>query len=212
MRSSMVLGVLLCAACSSGKHPLKVQAERPDAATHTGGGYALSDAAVGDGGSTPSGSTGSGGPKAGCARSGECEEHIPVSSAAHAIGPIAYLDRPPVGGPHNGCWTTYGVHDKPVPPENWVHNLEHGGVVLLYNCDGGCDSDVGRMEGFVAEHERTVLTEYTEMDARFAIVAWEYRLLLDDALDLDAFDAFYKEHFDHGLEHIAKDGADCGPL
>ena len=138
------------------------------------------------------------------------EEMLSIASAQHVAGTIVYEDRPPAGGPHNPCWAEWGVHDEPVRAENWVHNLEHGGVVLLHNCAGGCAQEVDDLEAFVAAHPRTLLTEYTDMDARFAIVAWGYRLLLDDALDLDAFEAFYAAHFDHGLESIdAPPGAQC---
>jgi hypothetical protein len=175
----------------------------------TDGGRFDLDAAIGshDGGG-PGGSTGS--TKGICARSGECEEAITVTSAAHTTGTIIYEDRPPAGGPHNPCWAQWGVHDQPAPVENWVHNLEHGGVVLLYNCDGGCGKDIDSLKTFVAAHDRTLLTEYVDMDARFAVVAWGYRLLFRDALDLDAVAAFYAAHFDHGLESISSPpGAQC---
>jgi hypothetical protein len=96
------------------------------------------------------------------------------------------------------------VHDTPLPAENWVHNLEHGGIVLLYHCPKGCKAEVAELSDFVSSHPRTLLTEYDDMDAKFAAIAWEYRLLLDD-LDLDAIGEFYIEHFDHGLESIDSD-------
>jgi hypothetical protein len=124
-----------------------------------------------------------------------------VSGASHANGPIAYPDPPPVGGSHNPCWGAWGVHDQPLAAEQWVHNLEHGGVVLLYRCPGGCASDVTRLAAFVRAHPRSLLTEYSSLPKRFALVAWGYRLLTD-AIDDAAFEAFYASHFDHAPESI----------
>src|SRR5262249_13053589 len=62
-----------------------------------------------------------------CTKCGDCEEDIPVdpNDAIHVPDAVDYPDPPPVGGPHNPCWTTWGVHTDVVPPERWVHNLEH---------------------------------------------------------------------------------------
>ena len=60
-------------------------------------------------------------------------EHVPEGT------PIAYEHRPPIGGPHyTPKVPTYGVMEQAVAPGYWVHNLEHGAVVLLYRCEGDC--------------------------------------------------------------------------
>src|SRR5262249_30025704 len=56
--------------------------------------------------------------------------------------PIAYNHNPPASGNHWPWPAPWGVHTSIVPREWWVHNLEHQGIVLLYNCpypkaDGG---------------------------------------------------------------------------
>ncbi len=124
-----------------------------------------------------------------------------MRSANHVNGAIAYPDPPPAGGDHNPCWGAWGVHDQPLGAEHWVHNLEHGGVVFLYHCEGGCDAEVQQLDTFVSAHRLTVLTEYAALPARFGVVAWGYRLLTD-ALDLRAFTAFYEAHVDHAPESI----------
>ncbi len=56
-----------------------------------------------------------------------------------------YAYCPPASGPH---YNNPGI-DGPIPakfygpddgtrPEGWIHNLEHGAVVILYNCKHGC--------------------------------------------------------------------------
>lgn len=139
-----------------------------------------------------------------CTSCGACEERLAVAGALHVSGTIDYEEIPPVGGPHSQCWTTWGVHEAPVRPENWVHNLEHGGVVLLYHCDDGCEDERSELSSFVNTHPRTVLTEYAPLPQRFAVVSWEHRLVTD-CLDLDAFERFYDARFDHGLESIDSD-------
>ena len=53
---------------------------------------------------------------------------------------------PPASGPHyaalDGPITAryYGPDDSTLP-QGWIHNLEHGGLVVLYSCDkGACDA------------------------------------------------------------------------
>ncbi|MET0389860.1 MAG: DUF3105 domain-containing protein [Polyangiales bacterium] len=136
-----------------------------------------------------------------CASCGGCEEMQTVTTARHVVGPVDYPDPPPVGGEHSQCWGAWGEQATELKPERWVHNLEHGGVVLLFNCPDGCADEVERMRGFVATHPRTILTPYHRLPERFAAVAWQYRLV-SDCLDLTAFERFYTLHFDHGPESI----------
>ncbi|MEY4576660.1 MAG: hypothetical protein RL701_1363 [Pseudomonadota bacterium] len=135
-----------------------------------------------------------------CTTCGDCEEHFEVLTARHVQGPVDYPDVPPVGGPHSGCWGTWGVHDTELKTERWVHNLEHGGVVLLYNCEN-CAADIAKLAAFSSTHERTLVTPYAALPRRFAAVAWEYRLVTE-CLDLQAFETFYATRFDHGPESI----------
>jgi hypothetical protein len=67
---------------------------------------------------------------------------------SHLIAPAnqRYAACPPASGPH------YQAPDGPIParyygpddatlPQGWIHNLEHGGMVILYSCDkGACDA------------------------------------------------------------------------
>jgi hypothetical protein len=151
------------------------------------------------------GDTGKPGGKGLCTSSGDCEEAIPVNSAQHMDGTIDYPDPPPAGGNHNPCWGAWGVHAQALGVEHWVHNLEHGGVVFLYHCSGGCAADVAKLAAFVKGHRLTILTEYDAMPKRFAVVAWGFRLQ-SDTLDLGAFEMFYTAHVDHAPESI-----DSGP-
>jgi hypothetical protein len=137
-----------------------------------------------------------------CASCGGCEEQLPVTSAQHVSGAVDYPDIPPVGGPHSQCWADWGVHETEVRTERWVHNLEHGGVVLLYRCDDGCETEVQSLRDFVAAHPRTLLTPSAALPERFAAVAWERRIV-SECLDLAAIARFYDARVDHGPESLS---------
>jgi hypothetical protein len=126
---------------------------------------------------------------------------LPLPPATHREGDIDYDDPPPAGGPHNPCWAPWGVHEDPVRPENWVHNLEHGGVVFLYDCPDGCEAAVAKLAAFVDEHPQALLTPYLGLPTRFGYVSWGYRLLTD-CDDIAAARAFYDAHVDRAPESI----------
>ena len=132
---------------------------------------------------------------------GACiEENVQYELRYHTWDPIDYADRPPAGGPHNYCWTDWTVHDEVVLDDNWVHNLEHGGVVLLYNCPDGCPEDVAAMATLATSlGDYVVMTEDPEMDSRFAMTAWFYRLKTD-CFDEARAAQFYADHVSQGPE------------
>jgi hypothetical protein len=140
---------------------------------------------------------------------GECtEDSMEAPSRSHTEEPVDYPQSPPSGGDHSACWTTWGVHTEEVAPEHWVHNLEHGGVVFLWNCPEGCDEDVATLTTFVEglPEGRAVMTSYPDMDVEIAAIAWEHRLLLG-CLDTDALQTFFDEHVGHGPEDLTSDPA-----
>lgn len=55
--------------------------------------------------------------------------HIPEGSATN------YQYNPPTSGAHYPSWITKGFYDTPRADGYLVHSMEHGYVVLWYNCD-----------------------------------------------------------------------------
>ncbi len=51
------------------------------------------------------------------------------------ISSIKYNSNPPTSGPHFSIWAKRGVYDKVISDGHLVHSLEHGYIVLSYNCD-----------------------------------------------------------------------------
>jgi hypothetical protein len=136
---------------------------------------------------------------------GDCElDELAYGPAVHETDPIDYVDRPPAGGPHDPCWATWGVHEEPVPDDNFVHNLEHGGVVYLYACDD-CAADADALATLATdEGQFALVTPYPDMDARFAALAWGWRLTTG-CVDVDLFGQFYVDHVNQAPESLPSD-------
>ena len=58
--------------------------------------------------------------------------HMPIGT------PIQWSSNPPAIGAHYPIWAGWDRQYQALDRGYYVHNLEHGGVVLLYNCPGGC--------------------------------------------------------------------------
>jgi hypothetical protein len=63
---------------------------------------------------------------------GESGVHMPAGTA------IEWSTNPPATGPHFPSWAGWDRHYENLERGYWVHNAEHGGVILLYNCPDGC--------------------------------------------------------------------------
>jgi len=129
------------------------------------------------------------------------QEDFEVPTYEHVQGRQDYEEKPPVGGDHNQCWTDWGVHEKAAAAENWVHNLEHGGIAFLYNCKDGCPKERKQLEALYDESTRpfALITPYADMESRFAVVAWGHRIVTD-CYDEELFLRFYDEYAHKGPE------------
>jgi hypothetical protein len=63
---------------------------------------------------------------------GEAVVHYPIGM------PIEWSTNPPVTGSHFEHWAKWDRHYTSLERGFWVHNAEHGGVILLYRCPEGC--------------------------------------------------------------------------
>src|SRR5438105_14857462 len=84
----------------------------------------------------------------------------PIEGQMHINPPatISYRDNPPASGNHYPVPAPWGV--STVQREQWVHNLEHGGIVLVYNCPAGCDADVQKL---IALRNRRKADQFNEV-------------------------------------------------
>lgn len=54
--------------------------------------------------------------------------HVPIGEK------VDYNSNPPTSGKHFGEWIRAGVYSEPKDDRNLVHSLEHGYVIMSYNC------------------------------------------------------------------------------
>lgn len=101
----------------------------------------------------------------------------------------------------------WGFTSAAIRPEAWVHNLEHGGVVVLYACPTGCASDLQSIHDLISTappepsfgEVKIIDAPYTVPGHRFAVIAWGWRLFLD-TWDTPTARAFYQAHVDTAPE------------
>ncbi|TMD18747.1 MAG: DUF3105 domain-containing protein [Chloroflexi bacterium] len=127
-----------------------------------------------------------------------------------------YKFYPPASGPHYSAqgiapvdWQTIATLQE----GQYIHNLEHGGIAILYDCPSGTDCTTlkNALENYVTNlapveptyHEvKVVLTPYSRgMQKKVALVAWDYIEFLD-GYDQAEITRFYENHVNQGPEQI----------
>jgi hypothetical protein len=157
---------------------------------------------------------------------GRRRRRLPVTVGCHGralthvltCSPVTYPSNPPTSGPHYPIWTAYKAYTTPVPRGFYAHNLEHGAVVIGYNCPTGCDAEIAALLAFLDARPadplcipplegRYVITPDPLLDTRFAAAAWG-ALMKSDCLDLAALATFLDEHYAMAPENFCGDGID----
>lgn len=119
---------------------------------------------------------------------------------------VKYLYCPPASGRHffgAGIGPiraeVYGPEER-VIPQNWIHNLEHGSLVLLYRCPGEACETTGQatLQQLYADWPNSPICGFARGEpnglgspviARFDDMAWPYAALVwGVVLPLEAFD------------------------
>ena len=132
--------------------------------------------------------------------------HLPAGTA------LTFANRPPSSGEHYAARAPYGLSTTPLDPGNWVHVLEHGGVVVLYKCDGEADCEQKGADLRTAVYDpakpgkfgerKITITPYQDMDAPVTAVAWN-RILPMETADPASILEFYNRYLDRGPEDAA---------
>jgi hypothetical protein len=140
----------------------------------------------------------------------EGADHVAIGSQ------LSFQSNPPASGAHYPLWGRWGVHKEPLPRGHYVHNLEHGGVVLLYRCDTDCaEIESGLravMEGAPADpacssaiRTRLVLTADPLLDTKVAAAAWT-QIYRADCVDGPSLLEFIRANYDHAPESTCAQG------
>ncbi|HLH74080.1 MAG TPA: DUF3105 domain-containing protein [Chloroflexota bacterium] len=139
-------------------------------------------------------------------------EYVPDEGRTHVAegSAIAYKANPPASGPHYPSPEPWGIYTNTIAQGYWVHNLEHGGIAVLYDCPNGCQSVIDQLEQAFKTFPRDkygevklVGTPYSGLPnhAQAAAIAWDYRLIMN-TFDVSKVLAFYNAHVDRGPEDI----------
>ena len=113
--------------------------------------------------------------------------------------PINYNDYPPTSGIHYPNWAPWRYSDAEIPPGNWVHNLEHGGIVILYKCPANCNQLKQQLRDLAASLPKAratpgpkiVVAPDDRIESTLVALAWTRRLKLEQ-FDEGQLRSFYQ--------------------
>ncbi|HEU4571184.1 MAG TPA: DUF3105 domain-containing protein, partial [Candidatus Limnocylindrales bacterium] len=125
----------------------------------------------------------------------------------------AYDQCPPASGPHNTTSqfgpieARYYSPDEQTVPQGWVHNLEHGALVVLYKCSGNeCDDAAqSQLKQFATSFPPSpvckvpagvvspVVARFDQLPHAFAAIVWDRVMYLDSWNAQQVLD-FYRQY------------------
>lgn len=157
--------------------------------------------------------------------------NIPIAAAQHVpdCTTVSYKTNPPSGGNHWGTWAAFKKYTKPVRREMYVHDMEHGAVVLSYRCADACPDVVAALEKVFDDAQadplcvsagagpkaRLLLTPDPNLDTPIAASAWGATYTAT-CIDTESLAAFVAEVYGNAPESLCNNGIDveagAGPV
>jgi hypothetical protein len=134
----------------------------------------------------------------------EGHTHVPDGTA------ITPNHEPPSSGNHYAQPLPAAAYPTEQPSGNWVHNLEHGYIALVYRCSGAECADLATQAKSVFDslpkepkfsEVKFVSTSYQAMKPKVAVLAWNKEQDMD-AIDAKLISDFYNKYVDHGREDL----------
>jgi hypothetical protein len=131
-------------------------------------------------------------------------QSFPIQGGVHiARGQThpAYNSTPPTSGWHYAdAVAPPGISASPIPNEVQVHNLEHGEIMVQYDCPSGCPEIVSALEAIVRTYpKKVVLAPYPGIGRPIALTAWG-KLAYLDSVDEAFIRRFIAEQKNKGPE------------
>ncbi len=133
-------------------------------------------------------------------------ESVPIQGQQHvAPGEMhpPYNSDPPTSGWHYTDTLDAGFHEQPVPDELLVHNLEHGHIVIAYDCSklDDCEGMKAQLRDIVRRFNswKVTVVPRQNADAAIALTAWG-RIDKLDRFDEKRIVAFVNAWRDRGPE------------
>jgi hypothetical protein len=126
---------------------------------------------------------------------------------------IPYNHNPPCIGSHYPIWLDWGLYETPVNPSYYVHNLEHGGIVFLYDCPEGCPGVVEGLESFArsiapddgGDFRWIVMPFEGTLPTRVAAVSWG-QMYLNSCVNPNELSQFVADNYRKAPEDVARTG------
>lgn len=132
---------------------------------------------------------------------GYCHEPDGFAPPFHSI--------PPTSGNHYSDPKPQGFYTTAVPRGRLVHSMEHGAVVLTYNCPDGCAAEVASMQALYSKYPGVGTTAWLVVSpdplltgAKFAAASWTWKATFD-TFDAAAMECFILQHTFYGRECLA---------
>lgn len=126
---------------------------------------------------------------------------------------ITYQANPPASGPHYPVWGRYREHASTLARGYWVHNLEHGAIVLLYRPDAPASVVSELRQAYQAlpndpacGHRRALMSPDPLLPQPVAAVA-ALRVIMADRFDPSWVRAFTDSYRGQGPEAVCQDGS-----
>lgn len=121
-----------------------------------------------------------------------------------------YNSSPASSGPHYAdasAPTNWGIYEKEVPAEIYLHNEEHGGVVITYKPELLTTEDLSKLRTLLVpkskdaafQPSRFILTPSANNTRAIQIASWRWTLSLDK-YDEQSIVKFYKQHVNKSPE------------
>jgi len=171
-----------------------------------GGDSALDSSRVGSDGT--SGDSQSGGPGEVSLQPDLGRDHIPTGgkfsgyNTAPATSGFHWGVTAPSAEAPFGAPVRWGSYTAEIPDEALVHNLEHGGIGLHYNCPSGCPEIVAQLVDMAPTgFSQFVISPYSNMESKIAVTAWQ-RILHLDEFDENAIRGFIDAYLDAAPESV----------
>lgn len=157
--------------------------------------------------STPSGGGGGGS----CTMREEAVANEGWSHVAEGSA-ITYRHNPPASGPHYPVWLRYEAFSSAQARGYWVHNLEHGAVVLAYRPDAPAAVRTALLDTYASLPAdpacgsiRALVTPDPQLQTAVAVIAADFALT-GDCVNGDAIRQFNVTHRGRAPEQICAGG------
>ncbi|HWF56735.1 MAG TPA: DUF3105 domain-containing protein [Candidatus Dormibacteraeota bacterium] len=135
--------------------------------------------------------------------------HDPPTSGCHYSLGVGVAPIPPgVYGPDQATKAT-----KPLTAEYWVHNLEHGYIVVSYNCPTGCASELQSLTtwfqslppdpGGKVAYAKFIAVPYPAQKDTWDVESWDWFDSMGSTLSLSEVQKFYANHVNQAPEGAA---------